>query len=1172
MLTNCFNICDYIQTNGTYNGIQIHRDFEVLPEWERRPWWGERFHFKHSYRTHHVMHSKQFYWKFVIPDNNIESTWFDIYEPNGPKVHDNYNNQTWINVFSGFISSPGTGLWKGSEISYRCDIYDSSNNVSETKLTTRCTMDSTYYSIMYVLDTNTLTNKDTTMFLPYFYAYAILNNPHAFDIPLFLTMLPDYLKAQLESIVEYDLGLTFRGHMLWFNINGRPMYCFTPLGKPLSKQCSLADNMKPFADYCFNAKNNIADQKTCQHFITNDTYSGVHMYRHWYRDYRRRVVFRYKLYTGMGREVDVVLERTDTTHRLIIKQMQTYHDSNNDIISEDTLCLGGKPIIISSHPDGLRQNELYIFIVDRNTGSITVLNVALNNEKSPQIKLINDRLCADSQSMYCKPPEFVNQLSAIGLLGQLESAIDYRLYDESGYMLWFNISGQPMYCFTPYGQCLSIQCSSGYNMILIRESNPYDRSSYICDIDELSTETAASHLLIKCEVYDGGQSHKLVPLREHNIKHPQLQFNAYGVIFSPTVITKPDSLPKDTFHSYLRVFDTNTLTSELIRVNYYIEEVWRMIYVAKPHFYIDLANDDNMWEWRPHQMPLFLTMLSNNLKAQLEGIVDYDLGPHNRGHMLWFNINGRPMYCFTPEGKRLSKQKGCTKTCQHIRSNDIYSGVQMYRHWYRDHRRRVVFTFRLSTGMGREMNVVLERTNTTHITAIITELIHSSDNTDIIFEGYFPNYENSTYIYYMYKCYAQYTSDIPLNPHPSVLRKRESYVFIVDKSTHTVTGLSVDVNDMTGGNAPRITRVDQIWCRNKRSIYCMRPAFVRQLSAAGLLTHLESAIDYQMYDESGFMLWFNISGQPMYCFTRYEQPLSPQCSSIDRMIPYVQKLQECTYKDIKKCDTFASSYYAMRSKHMYWKFAIDHAHNDTGIHIKLENNPTKHSYDSIYTDANYILNRRHIITSRAQFNGYGVIFSPIVSTRKHLEDHPDSYMHVLDTNTLMGQVIRIRFYRTGPWSYDWNGYVDICTDATMCDWHSYGTPLFLYMLSEDLKAQLEAIVDYDIRPDMRGHMLWFNINGRPMYCFTPEGERLSKQCSLADNMIPFANHCFKTLNIMADEKTCQHFKINDTYSGVHMYRHWYRDDRRRVVSTYKLYTGMGREMDFGLERTDTTHR
>ncbi|XP_054158327.1 uncharacterized protein LOC128956631 [Oppia nitens] len=65
-------------------------------------------------------------------------------------------------------------------------------------------------------------------------------------------------------------------------------------------------------------------------------------------------------------------------------------------------------------------------------------------------------------------------------------------------------------------------------------------------------------------------------------------------------------------------------------------------------------------------------------------------------------------------------------------------------------------------------------------------------------------------------------------------------------------------------------------------------------------------------------------------------------------------------------------------------------------------------------------------------------------------------------------------------------------------------------VGDNLMDQLFHVMDYQLNDQDMGHVLWFNINGRPMYCTTPEGQPLSKQCRSQATLKSFIGHCFPT--------------------------------------------------------------
>ena len=58
-------------------------------------------------------------------------------------------------------------------------------------------------------------------------------------------------------------------------------------------------------------------------------------------------------------------------------------------------------------------------------------------------------------------------------------------------------------------------------------------------------------------------------------------------------------------------------------------------------------------------LPKFVDQMNDRLFAQIDGVVDFDFRERNGGKSGWlllFNINGRPMTCFTWEGEDISKE------------------------------------------------------------------------------------------------------------------------------------------------------------------------------------------------------------------------------------------------------------------------------------------------------------------------------------------------------------------------------------------------------------------------------------------------------------------------------------------------------------------------------------
>ena len=81
-------------------------------------------------------------------------------------------------------------------------------------------------------------------------------------------------------------------------------------------------------------------------------------------------------------------------------------------------------------------------------------------------------------------------------------------------------------------------------------------------------------------------------------------------------------------------------------------------------------NEKDYWNYRPIdvslskcermedicQKPKFVDQMDGNLFKKIDGVVDYNFGGGVSGHLLLFNIDGTPKYCFTGEDKDLSDE------------------------------------------------------------------------------------------------------------------------------------------------------------------------------------------------------------------------------------------------------------------------------------------------------------------------------------------------------------------------------------------------------------------------------------------------------------------------------------------------------------------------------------
>ncbi|CAG2114629.1 unnamed protein product, partial [Medioppia subpectinata] len=134
---------------------------------------------------------------------------------------------------------------------------------------------------------------------------------------------------------------------------------------------------------------------------------------------------------------------------------------------------------------------------------------------------------------------------------------------------------------------------------------------------------------------------------------PFTQYNPNAVIFSPTIRSIQRSL-----NEYNIALNTNDRSVRVLSAKplgdfkdaYNPDE-----YAKVPGGVIEMS-EGNCTHPVQCRRPAFVNQIPDHLLPQLEGVVDYDLGGGQSGYMLLFNSSGQPRYCFTPEGKDLSKQ------------------------------------------------------------------------------------------------------------------------------------------------------------------------------------------------------------------------------------------------------------------------------------------------------------------------------------------------------------------------------------------------------------------------------------------------------------------------------------------------------------------------------------
>ncbi|CAG2175841.1 unnamed protein product [Oppiella nova] len=135
-----------------------------------------------------------------------------------------------------------------------------------------------------------------------------------------------------------------------------------------------------------------------------------------------------------------------------------------------------------------------------------------------------------------------------------------------------------------------------------------------------------------------------------------------------------------------------------------------------------------------------------------------------------------------------------------------------------------------------------------------------------------------------------------------------------------------------------------------------------------------------------------------------------------------------------------------------------------------------------------------------QYNATDIIFCPTGL-------HPNNYVMVLDKHTGAVQTYKVDIPSMTYLVFSRVNDSE-CENSNI----SCNKPQFLDTIPDSLRKQLEAIMDYS-EPGVSGHLLWFNINGRPMYCFTHDNHPLSAQRQLSLRLQPNASLLVRQLII-----------------------------------------------------------
>jgi hypothetical protein len=134
----------------------------------------------------------------------------------------------------------------------------------------------------------------------------------------------------------------------------------------------------------------------------------------------------------------------------VFKNREYYpSDSKKNIIYFDadvTKTLIGDRVFIKPDPSLISNGNYMLAINKRNRSDILILDFDYKTDD------VTINQCTSDISR-CSSPKFIEQMED-SLLKQFDSAIEF---ERKGHILWFNINGQPFYCFQPKEQPLSDQ-------------------------------------------------------------------------------------------------------------------------------------------------------------------------------------------------------------------------------------------------------------------------------------------------------------------------------------------------------------------------------------------------------------------------------------------------------------------------------------------------------------------------------------------------------------------------------------------------------------------------------------------------------------------------------------------------------------------------------------------
>ena len=224
------DLCQLIAPNGSYKGLGIYKTYNYSNQ-------------IHSFFHDYWMYNKQgIEWKVIL----------DINETNDVKIEIDYQSIQAINKSIvkrlEFVLTPILGDWPIYSI-FHCDVLKYEREANDWEIVCKAILVTSSGSHIKVRDVNDwldsvfinhdypkpirfiLVNKKNKTIKKYLYYDRYVQTMIAIQCNIttcpdieFIEQMDDSLVRQIDSVVDYYNGLTFR-HLLLFDINGRPYYC-----------------------------------------------------------------------------------------------------------------------------------------------------------------------------------------------------------------------------------------------------------------------------------------------------------------------------------------------------------------------------------------------------------------------------------------------------------------------------------------------------------------------------------------------------------------------------------------------------------------------------------------------------------------------------------------------------------------------------------------------------------------------------------------------------------------------------------------------------------------------------------------------------------------------------------------------------------------------------------